>query len=97
MDNLNEHLVPTICPHCRKRNQYHSNVDGAAPSPGDFSICWTCKGVAAYNEDLQLVHLTPEQMEILKDHEDIPVVQAAVYESADPYLAVELWRYRGRE
>jgi hypothetical protein len=97
MDNLNEHLGPTVCPHCKRKNHFHSNVDGASPLPGDFSICWDCKGIATYDEDLHLVHLTLEQMEVLKDHEDIPIVKAAMHESPDPFLAIELWRYRGRE
>jgi hypothetical protein len=46
----------------------HSNVDGATPQPGDFSICWECGGVGSYNEDLQLVGLTEEQLEDLESN-----------------------------
>jgi hypothetical protein len=55
----------THCPHCGKLNECHTSVSDpdAIPGPGDMSFCFTCGGIAVYDEDLQLTHLTLEQME----------------------------------
>lgn len=79
------------CVHCGRLLELHSNVDGATPSPGDFSICWKCGGVAAYNEDLQLVGLTEDQMEELEQNLDYIQARAAWARSRLPSEMMQVW------
>jgi len=52
------------CPHCGKLQELHTSIGRpATPGPGDISFCFSCGGISTYNEDLQLVHLTLDQME----------------------------------
>lgn len=82
----------TRCVHCGRLQEVHSNVDGALPKPGDFSICWSCGGAATYNEDLQLVGLTIEQMEQLEENLDYVQARQAWAVANSPDHLLRLWR-----
>lgn len=51
------YLQPTKCPHCGVKMPLAGDALGAGsgPSPGDYSICIECGGLAEFTEKLELV------------------------------------------
>lgn len=86
------HELPQQCPYCKAEHLLASNKDGHYPEPGNFSICWVCAAVSVYNEDLQLVALTLQQIEEVNKNDEIRTVRISVMESLTPYQAVDFWR-----
>jgi hypothetical protein len=93
------HELLATCPYCFEEHALVSNKDGLFPTPGDFSICWVCASVSAYDEDLNLVHLTEEQIETVNRDDEIRTIRVSVMESLTPHQAVDFWRQltKGKE
>ena len=55
--NASSNLVQAICPHCRDRIGPDDDVVATAGlpiSPGNFTVCLTCRKIVRFNEELQL-------------------------------------------
>jgi hypothetical protein len=64
-------IVPkSPCPGCGITIDAATCIDhpGAAPVPGDGTICWHCGTLLAFGPDLVLALMTPEQIARLPDH-----------------------------
>lgn len=63
--------MTTTCPHCGRVNELGTKVSGDGserPTPGAFSMCFTCGVFSAYDEDLSLRKLNKEEaMGLLQD------------------------------
>jgi hypothetical protein len=47
-------MPPSACPYCGAENNRATSLCGAAPLPGDVSICVSCQGVSVFSEVLLL-------------------------------------------
>jgi hypothetical protein len=54
----------TVCPHCGRKHEAHTNIGNVAstPSPGALSICFYCAELSMYDDGLQLTFLTEAQL-----------------------------------
>jgi hypothetical protein len=69
--------MTTICPHCEQVNTMATKASGdnERPTPGAFSLCFTCGVFSAYAEDLSLRKLTEEEAtHLLQDPEIINMI-----------------------
>lgn len=72
MDNLSDWVrLDRTCPHCGKRNDGHTAIDGepAVPKPGDVSLCFTCGGLGIYTEDAMRKPTDDELFECMQDEQ----------------------------
>lgn len=78
------------CPHCGRVNEAHEGpTPGAAPAPGDVSICWACRGIGIYTEDgIRLP--TPEEDAEIRNEPQLKEALAAIAESYTPRQASKL-------
>lgn len=70
----------------------HEEPDGATPSEGDASICWTCYGVALFTGDGGLRALEGEELDEVRRR---PLVRAAlgvIRESYEPSDVIRMLR-----
>ncbi len=61
------------CPNCGKvlDKATSANLDGHKPRPGDVSVCWKCKAILVFNNDLILMNPAEEELVLIKQHPDI--------------------------
>jgi hypothetical protein len=82
----NEHTKSLVakCPSCGYKIDGHSAIDGGEDKPkkDDLSICFKCAVVNKYDEDLQLVLLTEEELTTMD-----PVMQAEVQKNVEKIKA----------
>jgi hypothetical protein len=58
---------PKYCTTCKKLQDAHKSLDtDAVPRPGDLSICLYCATLSKFDEDLNLIPLTPQELEDIK-------------------------------
>jgi hypothetical protein len=82
---MTTHLPPQACLSCGYVMDRHAQVAErsdpiAVPKPGDFTLCFRCGFVMAYDNKLEFRHLTPlEVTEVEQDKR----VQAAIMALAD--------------
>lgn len=53
------------CPYCGRINDRHGSVhDDVEPAPGDLDVCWSCRQIAAFTDDLDLRTLEGEELRV---------------------------------
>lgn len=74
-------MDPDACRTCGRPNDRASSLDGSQrPGPGDLSICLSCGELSAFNPDLTLRPLTPEERADVEhgSGSDVTLVRRAV-------------------
>jgi hypothetical protein len=57
----------SVCPHCFRLLDTVSNIsDGSAPEPGDFTFCLICVNLLRFDQDLQLVASSFEELPLVE-------------------------------
>lgn len=59
-------MAASTCPWCGAVLDCADSFDGAAPSPGDFSVCIVCVSILRFDDALRLCKLAPGEWEQLK-------------------------------
>jgi len=56
------------CPHCGKLNDHATGEDAdVKPQPGSYTICFSCTGVGRFDEQMQLVKVTDDDIAALPE------------------------------
>lgn len=87
----------TICPHCGRRNELHTGIEGTQPKDGDLAVCWGCRKLGIFVVGplgLSVRATTDEEAEDLGARPDVRALLAAMTESYDPVTAAGLWAGR---
>ena len=81
---MKTHEIETRCPVCARINTVASHHEDNPPVDGDYSMCWGCKTVSAYDAtaDGGLRELTDEEMaEAMADPGVRQLIYAATFAS----------------
>jgi len=90
-----DQVFDVTCPHCGRTNNFHSDIDGqATPAPGDMSVCWKCRRVGVYAEDLSIRKPTVSEQNEIDADGGVKRALAAMTESNYPAEALRLTRHK---
>jgi len=76
--------MPTsICPICKSSLEAATSLKNEIPDPGDISVCLYCGNILKFNDDLELVSLSNDEMQALKnskpDWDEIVKIQSLLF------------------
>lgn len=79
------------CAYCNAPNDAHERYAGEVPSPGDWSICWSCREVSVYTP-IGVRKMTPEEEAERDKDPEFLFMRAAMMEARNPMQAVAMIR-----
>ncbi len=76
---VDRHMPPTVCLGCGGKidGATHVGDEDTTPDPGSIVVCIYCGHIQAYDDDLRLRELTPEEQLIIAGDERILAIQRA--------------------
>lgn len=61
----------THCKSCMKKIDAHTSIEGHhKPQKGDFSICMYCGTISTFDEQLNLIAMSEEELQRLKEEDN---------------------------